>query len=323
LIPRLEILAFHRILCSGESYFIPPMVLARETFMRLIEQLSIAYRILDLSHAVSLLRNGSMPERCLALTFDDGYLDNYVLASEFLTTKGFPATFFLPLKQIDSGRPYWWDYVRWIAECTPDRFQSWINEGPLPLKIDTFISSSKGSSDFSPSKTRSLVRILNTATREVRARFLEAAEREFGPYRGPRLLMNWDEARTLCDHGFAIGSHTVSHEPLTDLESTDAISEIEDSRIALSQRLNRAVSGFCYPRGAHSSGLAAAVQNAGYSYAVTTRYGSNRHDTDIFALRRRNMADYAGLRALHPVLFQRLEVSGIMDGFLSKRRSPQ
>jgi peptidoglycan/xylan/chitin deacetylase (PgdA/CDA1 family) len=122
------------------------------------------------------------------------------------------------------------------------------------------MESSKIASAFSSGGTRFLVRLLNAATREARTMFLEAIEREFGPYQGPRLLMSWDEARTLCDQGFTIGSHTVSHEPLTDLESTDAISEIADSRITISQRLNRAVSGFCYPRGAHSRSLALAVQ---------------------------------------------------------------
>ncbi|WP_432821470.1 polysaccharide deacetylase family protein, partial [Trichloromonas sp.] len=144
---------------------------------------------------------------------------------------------------------------------------------------------------------------------------------EFGPYRGEGVLMSWDDARTLCNQGFSIGSHTMSHEPLTGLNQDDALIEIKQSKVVLETRLERAIPGFCYPRGAHSDFLAEAVCQAGYSHAVTTRYGSNDAGTDVFVLRRRNMSDLQGVRARFPVTVHRLELTSLFDRFLTSRRS--
>ena len=307
--PRLEILAFHRVLDPGERYFIPPMTLARPTFVKLLDALAGGYEILDLRESVSRLENGSLPERCLSLTFDDGYVDNYALARECLSAKGIPATFFLPLRQIDSGRPYWWDHLRWAAQQFPGKFQEWA-----PNALPGYSAAAH------PKDTRSLVRRLNEASREERGAFLAALEREFGLYRGPRLLMDWDEARELWSAGFAIGSHTLSHEPLTDLDPGEAAVEIRESRTALAERLGAPVSGFCYPRGAHSGFLAGLVKEAGYAYAVTTGFGSNSPGQNVFLLRRRSIADYRGWRGKWPVLASRIEISGILDFWLAKRR---
>jgi peptidoglycan/xylan/chitin deacetylase (PgdA/CDA1 family) len=134
--------------------------------------------------------------------------------------------------------------------------------------------------------------------------------------------MNWNEAKHLAQKGFGIGSHSLSHEPLTDLGQTEAEIEIHDSRIALGERVGKQISGFCYPRGACSGFLAEAVKQAGYSYAVTTQYGSNQHGSNPLQLLRRNVADYEDCRSGFPITALRLELSGLFDSFLSIRRSP-
>jgi peptidoglycan/xylan/chitin deacetylase (PgdA/CDA1 family) len=317
---RLEILAFHRILDACDSYFIPPMLFLRNHFERLINKLSIDSNILDLAEAVSHLKNRTLSKRSLAITFDDGYLDNYVLARDFLLPQGINATFFVPINQIDSAKPYWWDYLAYIIEHNKKAFSKWLHNASFSSqpRLKTIIELL--SLDNSGAFSRQLVRFLNEASRIERSDFLGSIENEFGPYDGTRLLMNWSEIDELCAKGFSIGSHTLSHEPLTDLDHTEALAEISGSRNALNTRLKRPVFGFCYPRGAFSTSLSEAVQQAGYSYAVTTRYASNSPESNVFTLCRRNISEYEDLRSRFPIASIRLELSGLLDYILSSRR---
>lgn len=319
--PRLEILALHRVLEDGQGYFIPPMALASSTFEKLMASSARDFRITDLSEAASSLKDMNPRHNRLAVTFDDGYVDNYQLARDFLLSKGIPATFFVPILQIDTGRPYWWDYVHSVARGDAKLFRKWLPSALASAAPALKAQEMPSSPPALPRWIRELVRQLNGVSRAERNRFLLSVEKEFGPYRGPRLLMNWDEIRELCASGFGIGSHSISHEPLTDLRRAEAIPEIVNSRAELAARLGRPISGFCYPRGAFSDFLAEGVREAGYAYAVSTDYGSNGPDSSLYALKRRNIADYDGCRSRFPLWSIRMELTGLLDPVLRSRRS--
>ncbi len=57
--------------------------------------------------AKHIQRRKSFPPRAVAITFDDGYLDNYQLALPILQRLGFKAAFFIVAGQI--GRYNLWD----------------------------------------------------------------------------------------------------------------------------------------------------------------------------------------------------------------------
>jgi peptidoglycan/xylan/chitin deacetylase (PgdA/CDA1 family) len=48
-----------------------------------------------------------LPERAVAVTFDDGYTDNLEVAAPILLEYGIPATLFVATDLIDSGGPLW------------------------------------------------------------------------------------------------------------------------------------------------------------------------------------------------------------------------
>lgn len=318
----LEILTFHRILPQGKRYFIPPMALDARTFSALIERLAAAGRIVSLTDGVRQLAAGQLSGRKVAITFDDGYRDNFDLARDILRRIGTPATFFIPVGPIDEQRPYWWDTLHGVATRYADEFFSWVAKrefsGPLMARP---IFAGGSTVDHLDDHCRNLVRVLNGVGDLERQSFLADLVRTFGDGQEERLLMNWDEIRRLQDDGFDIGSHALSHIPLTDLDEESACREIDLSADHLFQRLGRRPEGFCYPRGAHNEIHARMVEQSGYAYAVTTCFGSNENPADLFTLKRRNMADYHGVRAYFPVAMYLFELSGRLDSFLSSRRN--
>lgn len=307
----LQILTFHRVLPEGEDYFIPPMAISAKTFSKLIRWLARLIKIVDLDDTAKSIRAGRFQGRATAITFDDGYRDNYDIAADILKKAGIPATFFIPVYPIDKGGLYWWDHLYHTSQRDISEFSKWLKS----IGHEHIITQ-----QCAKPFCRSVMQYLNRLSNTERQSFLESMTEKFGTYDGERLLMTWDEIRGLRQEGFSIGSHSLSHIPLTDLTPDHAETEIRDSKIALSEKLNAEISGFCYPRGACNADLTMMAEKAGYAYAVTSVFGANHSGCDLYRLFRRNMSDYQGIRSYFPIPAYLLELTGIADPILVKRR---
>ena len=99
-------------------------------------------------------------------------------------------------------------------------------------------------------------------------------------------LLNADELRTMQASGMEIGSHTVNHVRLTEVDDVRLAHELTDSKAELEDLLGDPVGSFAYPYGAVDSRCADAVKHAGYATACTTRTGWALRDGNPFQLRR-------------------------------------
>ena len=90
---------------SGDRFVISKRRFARQ--MRLLSLLR--YRVVPFAEVVNVLREGGeLPTRTVAITIDDGYLDNLEIAVPILRRHRFPATIFLVSQRI-GGRNDWAD----------------------------------------------------------------------------------------------------------------------------------------------------------------------------------------------------------------------
>jgi len=99
-------------------------------------------------------------------------------------------------------------------------------------------------------------------------------------------LMNLRCARQWLAAGMGIGSHTVSHPRLTQLDQRSMQREIVESKKLLEQSLGTSVDHFCFPYGDHDAACVQAVIDAGYSTAVTTQRARVDRGTRLHALPR-------------------------------------
>ncbi|HEX8921083.1 MAG TPA: polysaccharide deacetylase family protein, partial [Pyrinomonadaceae bacterium] len=93
---RLLILAYHGISLADEhewdaSLYMPPDCFRRR--MQLLKNSNCA--VLPLSEAIERLYKGELPDRCVALTFDDGNYDFYKAAHPIIREFNFPVTVYL------------------------------------------------------------------------------------------------------------------------------------------------------------------------------------------------------------------------------------
>lgn len=102
----------------------------------------------------------------------------------------------------------------------------------------------------------------------------------------PRLpLLDWDEVRSLRRGGMEIGSHTLTHPPLTQIPAVQAEEEIAKAKAVIERELQQPVCSFAYPYGDYNAEVRARVA-ALYSSACGTRLGFAGKHSDLFALER-------------------------------------
>lgn len=98
--------------------------------------------------------------------------------------------------------------------------------------------------------------------------------------------------------GMDVGSHTRTHADLTELTSSAAKLQIQESKKELEQALSCEVRHFCYPYGRYNQQHTEMVRNAGYVTATTTHRGRVVVGDSFLALKRIMIA-----RATNPLIF--------------------
>jgi peptidoglycan/xylan/chitin deacetylase (PgdA/CDA1 family) len=80
--------------------------------------------------------------------------------------------------------------------------------------------------------------------------------------------MSWDQLGELSDAGWEIGSHTVSHPHLTQVDDAALRDELIESKAEVERRLGRCET-LAYPYGDHDDRVVEAARAAGYAAAGT------------------------------------------------------
>jgi peptidoglycan/xylan/chitin deacetylase (PgdA/CDA1 family) len=276
---RLSILIFHRVLAEPDPLF--PGEPCAAQFDALIQHIAARFRVLTLVDAIESLRNGTLPPRALAITFDDGYADNLAIAAPILQRHRVPATVFVATGYLD-GTCMWND-------CVAEAFRATAHD-ELDLRSVGLGSFRLLSHD---DRRRAINRVLGqikyqpTKERQDRTdRIMRAAE--VGAPTG--LMLTRDSLRALRATGIDIGAHTVTHPILTRLASAAAWHEIRQSKQDLEALLGEPVSLFAYPNGRpdddYSAEHVCMIREAGFAAAVTTAAGAAKRSSDIYQLPR-------------------------------------
>jgi peptidoglycan/xylan/chitin deacetylase (PgdA/CDA1 family) len=269
-------LNYHRIGNPDDDLFDPGVFSA--TADRFNDQMSYLKRHLSpvtLEEALSFI-DGTLKKsdhRCrVMITFDDGYLDNYKIAYPILRSHGMQGVFFLATSMVGTCHVPWWDHIAYLVKTARRRQFSLHYLTDLAVDIDE-----NGLTASLLAILRSHYRIDNTDS----ARFIrELAEEAQGddPPGTLRRFLNWDEAREMARGGMAIGSHTDSHNVLSQLEPELQYEELSKSRATLKEQLGIEVDILAYPVGARTSftkETQKAAHDAGYRAAFSFYGGTN------------------------------------------------
>ena len=98
--------------------------------------------------------------------------------------------------------------------------------------------------------------------------------------------LTWEQLRKLVFLGMEIGSHGMTHRPLTSLAPEELDQELAESKRILEERLGVPVRALAAPGGFWDGKVAEAAKRAGYDAVWVSMIGTNGRDTNPAALRR-------------------------------------
>jgi peptidoglycan/xylan/chitin deacetylase (PgdA/CDA1 family) len=276
-----QVLLYHRVHAEPDPFsvaFVPP-----SDFEQQIIFLKQHYNVLPLGELWRRVNEHSLPPNAVAITFDDGYADNYQLALPLLRKHAVPATLFLASAAAE-GEPLWYDKVLYAFKVTKCRR---IDFEPLGLSAAALTSVEARRAAAVCCLGR--LRALPERDRQQRQRELLAAlrVRDFGELHG--LMMGWQEARQLERGGFSVEAHTVNHPIMSRLTRAEAVEEVLSSKRAIEVELQKAVRFFAYPNGKHedfTDDSKKVLRESGFQAAFTTAPKKNTAADDPYALGR-------------------------------------
>ncbi|MBL8201858.1 MAG: polysaccharide deacetylase family protein [Chromatiales bacterium] len=276
---RLVILHYHRVPESPDPMC--PDLLERQAFAVHMRALAEHFNVVPLAEAIARLRDGTLGPRAVAITFDDGYADNYQVALPVLRHFGLHATFFVAAGFLDGGCMFN-DLV--IEACRVAPPGAWdtglagagtchVTDGPGRVRLaNQLIGRLKYLAG--PDRLGAALQLLHAA----------------GGRPPDHLMMTSDEVRSLHRAGMAIGGHTLSHPILARLVADEAAREISSGKAALENLLGAPVPLFAYPNGKpgtdYLSRDVALARGAGFDAAVTTVWASATRNGDAFEIPR-------------------------------------
>lgn len=286
---RAIVLLYHSI---SEAAFDPWDLCVRpEDFAAHLDILSRRAHVLSLSDLLTHLERGALPKRAVAITFDDGYVDNLHIARPLLQRHGMPATVFVTAGLIGSDRSFWWDelvqltlapvalprVVRLVIagrpfsftlgadakrDATSEVYRSWRFDGAPPTRRHALC--------------RALWQRLQPLKDAERGQILAdlRAQAQLDADASTLRIMSEAELQQLAAGGLIeIGAHTLTHPVLARLSTAEQRAEIAGGKAELERILGTPVCSFSYPHGGRADftpSTVQAVRDAGFQCACTT-----------------------------------------------------
>jgi peptidoglycan/xylan/chitin deacetylase (PgdA/CDA1 family) len=225
---RTIVLTYHRIRDDGKDSDIS---VSTKNFKKQMQYLTKNFNVISLNTLLNNIENrADIPVDNVAITFDDGFKDNYLNAYPILKRYKLPATIFL---------------ISQLAGVREDMLDS-------------------------------------------------------------------DEIKIMKNDNIDFGSHTATHQTLSDTDIETATQEIFNSKVEIENMLDEEIHFFAYPKGKRKhfdNQIKQQVEASGYKAAFATENGEITSDCDLFELKRIGMRNF-------PFFVFQLRVSGLFESRL-------
>jgi len=258
-----------------------------EYFSKIIENLCNSGSPVSLPDIVTAyIEKRPLPKRSFAITFDDGFENNYSVAAPILRKYQVPATFYITTGFIESNTMSWIDMIEYAVEII----------GDIEIKLPYLAINGKYTTVEQKKELLDRVRRLVKMDRQINpyafaADFCHSLDVEHF-YPDPFLdqKMNWIQICELHkDPLFTIGGHSHTHRNLAYLGQTDLEQEIETSISKLQEHLECKITHYSYPEGlayCYSDMVIDELKKHSIVCSPTAEHGTNHSGDDLFRLKR-------------------------------------
>jgi peptidoglycan/xylan/chitin deacetylase (PgdA/CDA1 family) len=274
------ILTFHRVRPEGQKLdaFDTCPSISAAVFRQTLEYVKSRYAIVPLK---DLAERPSKTAARAAVTFDDGWRDNYDVAYPILRELGVPATIFVVTGKIASTECFWQQKLgnlfRRAADGSADKLERELRsefsiDAREPLNGEAYRCA--------------VNRVKRMPMGEPGAILDRIVLNGQAPSKEARIFLNEAEIHEMSEGGVDFGSHTVNHRILTRQPRTVIDRELSESRSHLERLLGKPVDTIAYPNGDANGEVIDSAKNNGYRLGCTTLRGTIKSDCDSWAMPR-------------------------------------
>ena len=308
---RAIILMYHRIADSS----VDPWELAvnANNFEQHLQILKKTYLVESLPELVEQLQEKKIKKNSVAISFDDGYSDNYFTVKPLLEKYKLPATFFIASGNIDLQKEFWWDELAKILLQTarlPQTLSLEINGRSFfydlaeeTLLTDELLNKHKNYIADNPETLRSrlyykLWEYFSPMNVQEQLHLIEHIRNWAGVAVSARpeyLCMSSDQIKKISANNlFKIGAHTVSHPSLPDHKKEIQHEEILKNEIFLQNITAEKINLFAYPSGKYNDKTIEILKQEKFKAAFTTNARMIENYSNPFTLGRFQVNNWNG-----------------------------
>tara|TARA_B100000315_G_scaffold249547_1_gene280932 strand:- start:113 stop:1030 length:918 start_codon:yes stop_codon:yes gene_type:complete len=262
--------------------------LEKDEFYSLIKGLKSRGCALTMDEIVDNHRiNKKCPKYSYAITFDDGFENNFSVAAPMLSDLNIPAIFYVSTELIQNNSMTWTDKVEYCIEQL-DSGLLLIDWLPNPIAFNN-----------KRSKIEFMELLRNTVKMNVEINTEELVENIYNQCDIDPIVesenpldkkMSWQQVQTLHEEPrFTVGGHSHRHVNLAFLDNGQLEYEISESISLLKEKGSISTCHYAYPEGLEycfSDKVIEKLRKYGIVCCPTAIEGVNNNVTDLFHLRR-------------------------------------
>jgi len=307
------ILLYHRVAEVGSDPW--GLCVSPRHFAEHMEVLRKHGSIIPLRQMRKDLADGNLPRKAVAVTFDDGYVDNLQNAKPLLARYDIPATVFVTTGYLGRDCEFWWDELERLLlqpGTLPEKLHLSVNGSTYQWEIGEAIYYSEETyqrlrcwhieqqNDPTPRHYlyRTLWQLLYPLRDGERRKVLDdllawGDAKRTG--RSTQRVLSPEEVVDLAEGGLVeVGAHTVTHASLPTLPLALQEREIQESKNCLEEIIGRPVRSLAYPHGDYTAETVSIVRETGFTCACSADAGIIWESTNHFQLPRVQVLDWDG-----------------------------
>jgi peptidoglycan/xylan/chitin deacetylase (PgdA/CDA1 family) len=247
---------------SKKNFSINGRHLPAEEFEKHLQYFKANFDILSLAEICRVDNKGKRP--CIAITFDDGYLNNFQQAVPLLLKYQTPATFFISTVSLtDHQYIHPPDYIDMLNQSVDTALD--INGRSFSRSNNRLVHDHTNAYDY-----------INSLSFDDFTRTLETLHKEY-PLKDVARLVDPEVFKLVSSEVissfqsvelFTIGSHSHHHVNLTKLSREEVNHQLQTSKSLLERDMAISIDALAFPYGYFNENVVDAAIQAGYQYQI-------------------------------------------------------
>jgi len=260
----------------------------KKEFVKILRLLKRKGNVLSLDEILYCIKNHiNLPKNTYAITFDDGFENNYSLAAPILDELNLSSTFYFSTDFIENNTMSWIDKIEYCVE--------------LKKKGEVYIPWLRRKIQFNSKKSK--IYLLENIRYFVKNNFgfnINNFVNHFFNQCNIKIInhsninidkkINWKQTNLLKNHRlFKVGGHSHEHLSLGLLSSKQSTSQIKKSFRLFKKKINLNLEHYSYPEGQkidYNKSIATILKSNGIKLCPTAIEGKNNLNSSLFDLKR-------------------------------------